>query len=225
MNRSVQTVAVANARRHARRTGVAVLSLVFAGLLEVPSSAQAPRPTVAMSQDCPAFVASFAPFVDGSETGSSLERSGSSQNLPPLPGAAPASVLGESTESTWTPDVVPAAPPEDRHLPIEASWSDGLRFQSDDKQYQFHFGGIIQIDSTWLIGPQTYFNAPGGASNGVGNASATLLRRAILEADGSFYGQVDYCVEIDFSNAASNGDSGLEPPSFGDLTSSPTPLN
>ena len=223
MNRSVLRVAVANVRRHERATGVFVLSLVLAHLLAVRCNAQVARPTVT-SQDCPAFAASFAPFVDGSETGSPLESPGGTQNLPPVPGAEPASVLHGSSDPLWTPEIVPTVPEEDRRLPIEASWSDGLRFQSDDKQYQFHFGGIVQVDSTWLIGPQTYFNAPGGASNGVGNASATLLRRAILEADGSLYGQFDYFVEIDFSNA-SNENSGLQPPSFGNLTSSPTPLN
>jgi phosphate-selective porin OprO and OprP len=224
MNRSGLTVAVANARRHARLTGVAVLSLVFARLLEVPSSAQAPRPSAVMSQDFPAFAASFAPFPEGSETSASLERTGSSENLPALSGAASASVLCGSNKPTWSSDIVPAAPLEDRRLPIEANWSDGLRFQSDDGRYQFHFGGIVQVDSTWLIGPQAYFNAPGGASNGVVNASATLIRRGILGADGSLGGQFDFFVQVDFSNA-SNENSGLQPPSFGNLSSSPTPLN
>jgi phosphate-selective porin OprO/OprP len=136
----------------------------------------------------------------------------------------PSSVLRGSEEGMWSPDVGSVERPEDRTAPVEASWSDGLRFQSKDKQFQFHFGGIVQIDSTWLIGPQSYFAAPGGASNGVGNASATFLRRAVLQADGSLYDQFDFCVAFDFANA-SNDNSGLEPPSFGNLSSSPAPLN
>jgi phosphate-selective porin OprO/OprP len=99
-----------------------------------------------------------------------------------------------------------------------------LLLESADDRFHLHLGGVGQIDSTWLIGPQSVFAAPGGGSNGVGNAQATLLRRAILQADGDILGQFDYIVEFDFANA-SNDNSGLQPPSFGNLTSSPAPLN
>src|SRR5207248_6866881 len=68
------------------------------------------------------------------------------------------------------------------------------------------------------------YAAPGGVSNGVGNSDATLLRRVILQAEGTVYGQFDYVVAFDFANA-SNDNEGVQPPSFGNLTSSPAPLN
>jgi phosphate-selective porin OprO/OprP len=111
-----------------------------------------------------------------------------------------------------------------RRILLEASWDDGLRFQSADDQFQVHVGGIVHLDTVWLIGPQSVFALPGGGSNGVGNAQATQLRRAILEVEGTIFGQFDYVIEYDFANA-SNDNSGLQPPSFGNLSSSPAPLN
>jgi phosphate-selective porin OprO/OprP len=122
------------------------------------------------------------------------------------------------------PAPTPEPEPKPRRFPLEASWQDGLVFQSEDEQFRLHVGGIGMIDTVWLIGPQSVFAASGGGSNGVGNAQATLLRRAILQADGAIYGQFDYVIEFDFANA-SNDNSGLQPPSFGNLTSSPAPLN
>src|SRR5262249_45676782 len=63
-----------------------------------------------------------------------------------------------------------------------------------------------------------------GGTSGTGNAQATQIRRAILQADGSIFDQFDYFIQFDFANA-SNDNSGLQPPSFGNLTSSPAPLN
>jgi len=117
-----------------------------------------------------------------------------------------------------------ALQPPEHHFPLEASWDNGLHLESEDKSFSVHVGGIAQIDSVWLIGPQSVFAAPGGGSNGVGNAQATQIRRAILQADGGIFDQFDYSVEFDFANA-SNDNSGLQPPSFSNLTSSPAPMN
>jgi phosphate-selective porin OprO/OprP len=120
-------------------------------------------------------------------------------------------------------------PPADDHsksrrIPLEVSWDNGLRFDSADDQFHLHVGGIAHIDNVWLIGPQGVFALPGGGANGVGNAEATQIRRAILSADGDIWGLFDYSVAFDFANA-SNDNSGLQPPSFGNLTSSPAPQN
>jgi phosphate-selective porin OprO/OprP len=109
-------------------------------------------------------------------------------------------------------------------VPLEASWDNGLRIESADERFRLHFGGIVQVDTVWLIGPQSVFAAPGGGTNGAGNSQATQLRRAILEADGHIFGMFDYMIEYDFANA-SNENSGLQSPSFSNLTSSPAPLN
>jgi phosphate-selective porin OprO/OprP len=99
-----------------------------------------------------------------------------------------------------------------------------LWLESDDKQFNVHVGGIGQVDTLALIGPQSVFAVPGGGSNGVGNAEASLLRRAILQADGIIFGQFDYSIQFDFANA-SNENDGLQAPSFANLTSSPAPLD
>jgi phosphate-selective porin OprO/OprP len=130
--------------------------------------------------------------------------------------------------------VVPAAtaddllilptPPADRRVPLDATWDNGLIFKSPDDEFRFHGGGVGQIDSVWLIGPKGNFAPPGGGTNGVENSAATQLRRVILQVDGTVYRQFDYMLQYDFANA-SNDNNGLEPPSFGNLTSSPAPHN
>jgi phosphate-selective porin OprO/OprP len=114
--------------------------------------------------------------------------------------------------------------PEKRRVPLSVFWEDGLRFQSADEQFHLHLGGTIQIDSTWLIGPSSVFALPNGGANGLGNASATFLRRARLRADGDIFGLFDFVIEYDFANA-SNENSGDQPASFSNLTSSPSPAN
>ncbi|HZY84048.1 MAG TPA: hypothetical protein VFE78_04415, partial [Gemmataceae bacterium] len=74
--------------------------------------------------------------------------------------------------------------PRKRRFPLQASWDNGLIFESEDEQFHLHVGGVGQIDTVWLIGPQSVFALAGGGANGVGNAQATQLRRAILQADG-----------------------------------------
>jgi phosphate-selective porin OprO/OprP len=143
----------------------------------------------------------------------------------------------EPAPAPSSPAVVPAAPadkptvevgsPVESILPaprLDATWDNGVIVKSADDQFKFHAGGIGQIDTVWLVGPNGNFVAPGGSTSGVGNGSATQLRRAILQVDGTVYGQFDFIIQYDFANA-SNDNSGLQPPSFGNLSSSPAPLN
>jgi hypothetical protein len=104
--------------------------------------------------------------------------------------------------------------PRPRRFPLQASWDDGLVFESGDGQFHLHVGGVGQIDSVWLAGPQSVFALPGGGANGVGNAQATQLRRAVLQADGDIFGQFDYIVQFDFANAP-NENGGTQPPRSG----------
>lgn len=127
---------------------------------------------------------------------------------------------------TAFPNLAPACvgAPDPRRTPLAAFWDDGLRFESDNDQFHLHLGGTIQVDSTWLIGPSSVFALPNGGANGIGNASGTFLRRARLRADGDIFGMFDFVIEYDFANA-SNENSGDQPPSFSNLTSSPSPAN
>src|SRR5262245_53373919 len=88
-------------------------------------------------------------------------------------------------------DIPTCAPSSHPRIPLEVSWDNGLRLESADEQFSLHVGGVGQIDTVWLIGPQSLFAPTGGgssSSNGVANAQATLLRRAILQADGTIFG-------------------------------------
>jgi phosphate-selective porin OprO/OprP len=122
------------------------------------------------------------------------------------------------------PGVMPAKAPDTRRTPLAVFWDNGLRFESDNDQFHLHLGGSAQIDSTWLIGPQSVFLLPNGDANGVGNSAATFLRRARFRADGDLFGMFDFIVEYDLANA-SNENSGDQPASFSNLTSSPSPAN
>src|SRR5262249_29937868 len=121
------------------------------------------------------------------------------------PSAVPAAMLGpavaaNNSQEAWLTEhssefAAGARVPQESRFPLEAIWDNGLYFQSTDDQFKMHIGGVGQIDCVWLIGPQSLFAPVGGgssSSNGVGNAQASLLRRAILQADGSIFNQVDF---------------------------------
>src|SRR5262249_2219770 len=98
-----------------------------------------------------------------------------------------------------------ATPPAKKgRFPLEASWDNGFHFDSPDDHFHVAVGGIVHLDSVGLTGPQSVFALPGGGSNGVGNADATQIRRAILQADGNIYGLFDYVVAFDFANASND---------------------
>ncbi len=137
--------------------------------------------------------------------------------------AATAAIAPTEPEPQWTPNDN-GSNVGSRSIPLEASWADGLQLESANKQFKLHVGGIGQIDSVWYIGPASAFNNAGGSSSTVQNAAATIIRRAILQADGEIYGRFDYSIQFDFANA-SNDNDGEQAPTFGNLTSSPTPLN
>jgi phosphate-selective porin OprO/OprP len=146
----------------------------------------------------------------------------------PASASAPVPSLATQAETTIPApvDEVPASAPPAQRAPLllQASWDNGLHLASEKKEFDLHVGGLGMIDAVWLMGPHSVFLAPGGSTSGVGNAQATQLRRAILQADGTIYEQFDFFIQFDFANA-SNDNSGLQPPSFGNLTSSPAPHN
>jgi phosphate-selective porin OprO and OprP len=146
---------------------------------------------------------------------------------PPMPGIEPEPLPGAAPTDCCPVDggvsPIPATQ-SDGPRALTASWADGLRFRSLDDTFHLHVGGNVQIDSNWLIGPQSAFALPGGGANGVGNASATMVRRARLRIDGGIWDQVDYVIEYDFANANNDTGSG-QPPSFGNIAGSPAPIN
>jgi len=137
-----------------------------------------------------------------------------------IPDPGPVVVEGDSCETC--PSSRSSA--SERKYLLSAGWINGLRFASADDSFHVHVGGNAQIDSTWLIAPKGAFALPNGSISGAGNASATFLRRARLRVDGDIYDQFDFVVEYDFANA-NNENDGLQPPSFGNITGSPSPAN
>jgi phosphate-selective porin OprO/OprP len=118
-----------------------------------------------------------------------------------------------------------AEPKEDERKPtLTAGWLDGLHFRSRDDVFRIHVGGNVQIDSTWLIGPNSAFFTPSGSTSGIGGASATFIRRARIRLDGDIFDQFDYMIEYDLANASNDTGNG-QPPSFGSITGSPAPTN
>jgi phosphate-selective porin OprO/OprP len=181
-----------------------------------------------------ALLAAFACLQPSLSRGQAVDPARQVQPTVPPPSAAqPPTAL--PVPQGWPVNAAPApagngagmpttTPAEKQPIHLDATWDDGLRFQSADERFHLHVGGAGQIDSVWLVGPHSLFDTPSGSTSGVGNAAATQIRRAVLQADGDIFDQFDYIVQFDFANA-SNDNSGLQPPSFGNLTSSPAPHN
>jgi phosphate-selective porin OprO/OprP len=206
------------------------VALVVASFAAAPGVAQSPAATPPRG---PSFPGGTAPADSGIPSHAGAPQSGVTVFDPiALPsgsqgeeGSSAAKGPADAKKSSEGKGDSPApSEPSEKGVRLGASWDNGLWLKSEDEQFTLHLGGIGQIDSVWLIGPKGVFAVPGGGMNGVENASATELRRAILQADGTIFGRFDYEVQIDFANA-SNDNSGLQPPSFGNLTSSPAPLN
>jgi phosphate-selective porin OprO and OprP len=239
MNRSVPTYSYAAVRSFRLAYRALALSLILLNGSAISSYAVTPGSTSETGQNAAPGVVSLAPSASGVDAAplptGSMPIGSIGGPLAPLP-PSPTTLenVGEVGEPQWTPtqwtptqcETAPGetAPGDSRSFPLNASWADGLQLESANQQFHLHFGGVGQIDSVWYIGPASAFNNAGGGSSTVQNASATLLRRAILQADGDLFGQFDYSIQFDFANA-SNDNDGEQAPTFGNLTSSPTPLN
>src|SRR5579871_2043416 len=83
---------------------------------------------------------------------------------PAPPGAPTAAVKSTDVSCPESGAMVPLldSPPTRHRIPLEASWDNGLHVESPDGQFSLHVGGIGQLDTVWLIGPQSVFALPGG---------------------------------------------------------------
>jgi len=213
---------------------ICALALVIASVPVLRSAAQSSVDTIRLG---PPLNREIAPvFLDGPR--SSLVPADSPAPVPAVP---PFTSTGPGLFGIQVPEATEQAhegvemeapashPPEcsDPHTQrtrLEASWDNGLHFDSADDRFHIHVGGNAQIDSTWLIAPQGAFAIPGGGMNGVDNSSATFIRRARVRLEGDVYSQFDYVVEVDFANADNDND-GLQPPSFSNLNAAPALKN
>jgi phosphate-selective porin OprO and OprP len=101
------------------------------------------------------------------------------------------------TPVTTAPCPPPAVPPK---LSFEASWNNGLFFQTSDKGFVAHVGGTIHYDGAWYSGGQNLQRLPGGVGRFSDGVNARRMR---LYMEGSYYDNVDYKFEVEFMNGFS----------------------
>src|SRR5262245_28528702 len=153
-------------------------------------------------------VAQWAPLCSGQVVGLGAPPPPSvpASPSPPLPiNLFAVSEFESAEQGTPLPEALPlpahAEVQEQRKFHLEATWDNGLRFESADDRFHVHVGGNAMVDSTWLIAPKGAFALPGDGTNGLENASATFIRRARFRIEGDIYDQFDFIVEYDFANA------------------------
>lgn len=113
----------------------------------------------------------------------------------------PAPVVADPAAVPATAPTADAAKPADPPKPadgskFEASWKNGLNFQSKDKTFTYHIGGLFQYDAAWYDAPPAlrFPNGPGDFADG------TTPRRGRIRAEGTMYKNVDFILEIEFFN-------------------------
>src|SRR5690606_7355425 len=97
----------------------------------------------------------------------------------------------------------------------------GVYFYSPRKDFVFHIGGAVHYDAAFYgAGRAIQFNPGGGGELNDGVA----LRRGRLRADGTFYKNLDFLLEMEFSNGFVP--SGLPVPAVpGEVSNSPGPTD
>ena len=82
-------------------------------------------------------------------------------------------------------------------LKMTASWRNGVIFQSANKDFRYHIGGIIQFDMCGFDNDPDLIVAP--AKGGVGPQPDSFdLRRVRLKMDGTMYEVFDWVVQVRF---------------------------
>lgn len=81
---------------------------------------------------------------------------------------------------------------------MEATWKNGLEFESVNKDFRVHVGGRTQFGLAWFDVDQNVQNDPT-----LGNRfrDGADFRRARLRVDGTMYEQIEWAVEYDFMNS------------------------
>jgi phosphate-selective porin OprO/OprP len=103
-------------------------------------------------------------------------------------------VFALALASVLTTAIAAAAGPE-----LAASWSNGLSFQSEDKNFKFKIGGRIQDDWAWFEQSESNLAYYGNIQDG------TEFRRARIALSGAAYQYLTFKAEFDFAGAAKAG--------------------
>ncbi|HEX4413798.1 MAG TPA: porin [Lacipirellulaceae bacterium] len=105
---------------------------------------------------------------------------------------------------------------------MNASWKNGVVFESAHKDFRFHIGGRVQWDISAFDNDPALLVAP--AAGGIGpQPDSTQFRRARIRADGTMYETFDWVAEYDFANtltpaAANAGQPVATTPGLTELT-------
>ncbi len=98
---------------------------------------------------------------------------------------------------------VVSGPVSDSHkrlrIPLMPYWENGLRFISQDEQFNLHVGGNFQWDSVWLGDSNGNLAEPSSNATSTTDGAASLLRRGRFKFDGNIYESFDYSLEFDLA--------------------------
>ncbi len=92
---------------------------------------------------------------------------------------------------------------------MTASWNNGLRLQSANKDFQMHVGGRLNFDTFWFDQPANLRGPAPGGNLGVLNPGSTgvgplddgfAFRRIRLSLDGTVYELFEFAAETQFEN-------------------------
>jgi phosphate-selective porin OprO/OprP len=109
-------------------------------------------------------------------------------SLPPP--APPVEVQGAPCPSPGA-ESKPAAPK------FDILWNNGLYFQTANKDFTAHLGGLVHLDSAWYAAPASLQTFPGGTGRFTDGSTPRRLR---LFADGTMYSNFDYLFAMEFAN-------------------------
>ncbi|HUR55551.1 MAG TPA: hypothetical protein VMZ71_15555, partial [Gemmataceae bacterium] len=105
---------------------------------------------------------------------------GSAPPRPPCPPAGPAAT--------------PPAPPAPK---FDFNWNSGLYFQTANKDFAMHLGGLVHTDAVWATAPASLQTFPGGTGRFTDGVTPRRLR---LFADGTMYKHFDFLFAMEFAN-------------------------
>lgn len=96
-----------------------------------------------------------------------------------------------------TGEAKPPSPSND--VKMSASWRNGLQFQSANKDFRVHIGGVTQFDMCMFDNdPALVVPQPAG---GIGPQPDSFdIRRLRLRTDGTMYEVFDWVVQVEFAN-------------------------
>ncbi|VTT96980.1 Phosphate-selective porin O and P OS=Desulfobacca acetoxidans (strain ATCC 700848 / DSM 11109 / ASRB2) GN=Desac_2826 PE=4 SV=1: Porin_O_P [Gemmataceae bacterium] len=88
---------------------------------------------------------------------------------------------------------------------MTARWNNGLQFESPDKNFKMHVGGVIQFDMGWYAASPAEKRSIGVFNNYVDPNLALQdgmdFRRARLRMSGLAYEQIEFFAQYEFANA------------------------